>query len=744
MRNNSYSKLSSLGYKLLGNPRLWTRNERDNFSYSDGDQIETHLENEIASTEDLTLFSKSLRQKTQLGWPFRYHLSFERSNVLRPFESLLKGKVLEIGAGCGAITRYLGETGAEVFAIEGSLRRARIAARRTRDLDNVKVIAENFEELPFFEKFDVVTVIGVLEYASMFNASSNPFLDFLNRARKFLKPRGVLLLAIENQIGLKYLAGAPEDHLSIPFYGVEDKYKDKDPRTFGKQTLESLLKSSGFRQIRFFNAMPDYKFVTNIVSEEGCKTAIFDASTLASQALRKNADDDLFSQRRALEVVFRNGLGLELANSFVVAASQSEEPFFPMDHIAFHYSSKRQVKFFKETSFISRDGEITVKNRFPYSESSDRNSQVKYLKGKILNNDFVKIIQEDNWSIDNFTNALSRYIQELLDYARISIRDLNKVKLTGGYLDAIPKNLIVNESGYHFFDLEWDAGVDIPLSYIVFRALFCLFDETENIKSPKISSELTKRELFFDVFNKLGFKVNKTDFDHFLAMEGKFQSLVLDKPDLELSSELLDCPISGSDQKKILSKLYIKSQNEDFSEERTEINISRKDRELSLLFQLENINNDLLNIRFDPFEDNEIFSIEKFEIKNNSNDLIWKLNLEQVNLNNILFLGKKNRSLIFYSQNKDPSFIIPQSFSDQEIIIYIKIRFWSFEEFFHDLSKNEVSTTNTLTLQLENKELLLEKEKLEKQNKESRESLQTERDRIEKFKASLPGKIFNI
>ena len=77
-------------------------------------------------------------------------------------------------------------------------------------------------------------------------------------------------------------------------------------------------------------------------------------------------------------------------------------------------------------------------------------------------------------------------------------------------------------------------------------------------------------------------------------------------------------------------------------------------------------------------------------------------------------------------------------------IIYIKIRFWSFEEFFHDLSKNEVSTTNTLTLQLENKELLLEKEKLEKQNKESRESLQTERDRIEKFKASLPGKIFNI
>ena len=35
----------------------------------------------------------------------------------------------------------------------------------------------------------------------------------LQRVRSLLKPEGKLIVAIENQLGLKYFAGAPEDHL---------------------------------------------------------------------------------------------------------------------------------------------------------------------------------------------------------------------------------------------------------------------------------------------------------------------------------------------------------------------------------------------------------------------------------------------------------------------------------------------------------------------------------------------------
>ncbi len=124
-------------------------------------------------------------------------MSSQRANVLRPFENLLKGKVLEIGAGCGAISRFLGETGGQILSLEGSPRRASIAASRTRDLPNVTVLAERFDEFNTDERFDAITLIGVLEYASMFSDHENPSQKMLERIRSLLKPDGHLFIAIE-------------------------------------------------------------------------------------------------------------------------------------------------------------------------------------------------------------------------------------------------------------------------------------------------------------------------------------------------------------------------------------------------------------------------------------------------------------------------------------------------------------------------------------------------------------------
>lgn len=63
---------------------------------------------------------------------------------MRPFENDLHGDILEIGAGCGAITRYLGECGGNVLALEGS-QDAAIARARTRDLQNVTVVSDRFD-----------------------------------------------------------------------------------------------------------------------------------------------------------------------------------------------------------------------------------------------------------------------------------------------------------------------------------------------------------------------------------------------------------------------------------------------------------------------------------------------------------------------------------------------------------------------------------------------------------------------
>src|SRR6188472_4450541 len=109
--------------------RVFQRSDRtDPFNYSDGDETENYLLRIIEEADDLSISSPHWN-KYIIDWPTKYHLSPQRADLLRPFHDNFKNKsVLEIGCGCGAVTRFLGESGAQVTALEGSTRRCRITA----------------------------------------------------------------------------------------------------------------------------------------------------------------------------------------------------------------------------------------------------------------------------------------------------------------------------------------------------------------------------------------------------------------------------------------------------------------------------------------------------------------------------------------------------------------------------------------------------------------------------------------
>ncbi|MCP4925119.1 MAG: class I SAM-dependent methyltransferase, partial [Gammaproteobacteria bacterium] len=188
----------------------------------------------------------------------------------------------------GALSRYLGECGASVLALEGSFRRAHIARSRTRDLDNVTVVAEKLSAFETSQQFDVVTLIGVLEYAALDDDVDEPAKAMLRKAASMLKPDGVVILAIENQLGLKYFAGAPEDHIGLPMYGVEGRYKKTQPCTYGRQDLARLLSTAGLNATSFMAPFPDYKLPVSIVTEAGFCSDGFDAGAFARQSVRRD------------------------------------------------------------------------------------------------------------------------------------------------------------------------------------------------------------------------------------------------------------------------------------------------------------------------------------------------------------------------------------------------------------------------------------------------------------------------
>ena len=99
----------------------------------------------------------------------------------------------------------------------------------------------------------------------------------LEKTMALLNEQGCLVIAIENQLGLKYFAGAPEDHLGMPSLGIEDQYTAKGVRTYGKQALARLLQQAGFHSVEFLHPFPDYKMPTCVLAEQAFDNPSFNA-----------------------------------------------------------------------------------------------------------------------------------------------------------------------------------------------------------------------------------------------------------------------------------------------------------------------------------------------------------------------------------------------------------------------------------------------------------------------------------
>ena len=209
-------------------------------------------------------------------WPIHYHLTPRRKSLLNWLNLGQGGSILELGAGCGALTSHLVTLAHRITAVEGSPARAEIIRQRCRRADNLEIVAGNAANLTFPQPFDVVTLIGVLEYALAFVPHPTPHEHLLAKARSYLSDRGCLILAIENRLGHKYLAGMPEDHTGRPYSGVNGYPGPGAARTFDRPTLAAMLTRAGFPAQMWFYPCPDYKIPDTVLSEAAFAIPGFD------------------------------------------------------------------------------------------------------------------------------------------------------------------------------------------------------------------------------------------------------------------------------------------------------------------------------------------------------------------------------------------------------------------------------------------------------------------------------------
>lgn len=261
------------------------------------------------------------------SWPVLYHLSHFRENIVNWLPIDRSMKVLEVGAGCGAITGALAAKAGSVTCVDLSKKRSMINAYRHKDCDNITIRLGNFKDIEptLDEDYDYVFLIGVFEYGQGYMGSATPYQDFMKILKKHCSEHGRIVIAIENRYGLKYFAGCREDHDGSYFSGIEDYPEGGGARTFSRNKLIEIMESCGVDNYHFYYPYPDYKFMTAIYSDE------YQPRVGELINNMRNFDRErmlLFDEKNAYDGLIRDGMFRDFSNSFLVVIGDAPEQIY--------------------------------------------------------------------------------------------------------------------------------------------------------------------------------------------------------------------------------------------------------------------------------------------------------------------------------------------------------------------------------------------------------------------------------
>ena len=462
---------------------------RHSARFTDGSTAEKKMLAALKDTHDVSLESEELMQKVK-DLPSYYHLGIGRSAILRCLDLPAESRVLELGAGCGAITRYLGESFSFVESIEESPIRAKIARERCRDLENVSVLCENLRYEHFATNFDIVVVIGVLEHAPVYiypeDEPRNACLRLLELARSALDVNGYLVLAIENRIGLDYWAGAPENHTGRPYDGLHGYPYAGSQITFTRRELQKLMADAGFPKSNFYYCFPDYSFTRTILSSNGDEREFYlhNWVDFPLDAL-SNPRKPTFNKPLAAKVLCDSGILREFANAFLVVAGCKDVP--AVDWVAKKYNMRRKERFRNVTTLYIRANPFVRKtplNSEALDSCDGSANQVKqrmgdaaWRAGDLLTFEIERAALGRNFP-GYVRNLVDRYDRELKHHFGTEEKDAEGYPLLKPEsLDVIFTNIIENDAGeWHFIDEEIRTNSEISIDFMLYKCIrFCLF-----------------------------------------------------------------------------------------------------------------------------------------------------------------------------------------------------------------------------------------------------------------------------
>ncbi len=479
-----------------------------------------NLENEIKIMEQNQEFSNIVRKNNSFEYYyFLYHL---RHNLFNWYPFKKEGKLLEIGSGYGQLTSLFTQKVNNVTAIENSQSKADLISDK---FGNVNVSLSDFNKLDIDDKFDYIILCNTFEYAKAFMDCENPYVDYLNYLKTFLKEDGVILIALSNRLGLKYFAGFKEEHTNQFFAGI-DGYVNDNVETFTKPELINIIENSGFHNYKFFYPYPDHEFPHVISTDEFVNKIPYAEKPIYFKQRSYLFNEDALNQNFA-----KDNMADYFANSFLVEIRNSDKKY-ETDNIKFVRINSQRKPEFQTTTIIYNDrvSKYPISNKAlnhvkkMSEESESRFGKIKYLKcgcDKGCSYEFLQekslkdLINDAIYENDEnrFFNLIKDYYEALLfnsyetdSYASDNFISIFKRKSKEKFhchvksnIDLDFSNVFIIDNEYVAVDYEWVFNFPIPIEYIFYRTI------KHNIESNPLFNKFTS---FTDIFRYLNLNMD--------------------------------------------------------------------------------------------------------------------------------------------------------------------------------------------------------------------------------------------
>lgn len=345
--------------------------------------------------------------------------------------------------------------------------------------------------------YDYAAVIGVLEQ------NKNPQI-LLKECRRALKTDGVLLLGVDNRLGLRYFCGDRDPFTERNFDGIE-RYRRVVPgdtdgftgRTYALYEVKEMLGEAGFSDCKAHAVLPNLT-APQLIYAQG-ETPKEELSIRYFPTY--DYPDTVFLEEEFLYTDFaKNGMFHTMANAYLIECA-ANGAYAPMRHVTI--STDRGEKSAMYT-IIRTDDKVEKQAMYPEGEARlavlSQNMQdlkkrgisvvpsamidgkfvMPYVQGEIAVSYFQRLIKEDKElfirQMDCFRNLVLQSSEHISGEEESNENE--EVILEKAYVDMVPLNCFYSDGRFVFFDQEFYLErtsanvVIIRLLDIVYRGNF--------------------------------------------------------------------------------------------------------------------------------------------------------------------------------------------------------------------------------------------------------------------------------